>query len=60
MDPLLVRLVIDLYIFSFTFWRFFAVVSLYVVDMIAYYNNTLFVYLSLYIKTDSDTDTQIM
>jgi hypothetical protein len=34
------------------FRRFFAIVSLYVVDMIAYYTNTLFEYLSLYIKTD--------
>jgi hypothetical protein len=34
------------------FWRFFAVVSLYVVDIIAYYTITLFEYLSLYIKTD--------
>jgi hypothetical protein len=34
-------------------WRFFAVVSLYVVDMIAYYTITLFEYLSLYIKTDN-------
>jgi hypothetical protein len=35
-----------LYIFfSFMFWRYFAVVSLYVVDMIAYYTITLFEYL---------------
>jgi hypothetical protein len=34
------------------FLAIFAVVSLYVVDMFAYYTNTLFEYLSLYIKTD--------
>jgi hypothetical protein len=34
------------------FWRVFAIVSLYVVDMIAFYTITLFEYLSLYIKTD--------
>jgi hypothetical protein len=34
------------------FWRSFAIVSLYVVDMIAYYTITLSEYSSLYIKID--------
>jgi hypothetical protein len=44
-----------LYIFlALCFWRIFTVVSLYVVDMFAYYTNTLFEYLSLYIKADKN------
>jgi hypothetical protein len=49
-DPLFVLLVIGC--FSLMFWRFFAFVSLYVVDMIAYYTITLFEYWLLYIQTD--------
>jgi hypothetical protein len=41
-------LIIDCIYLALCFWRFFAIVSLYVVDMFAYYLNTLFEYLSLY------------
>jgi hypothetical protein len=34
------------------FWRYFSAVSLNVVDMIDYYTNLLFEYMSRYIKTD--------
>jgi hypothetical protein len=51
-----VFLVILLYIYEYIiFWRLFAIVSLYMVDMTAYYTITLFEYLSLYITTECNT-----